>query len=239
MSIPLDSRFPETNWTVVLNACRSDSSIAAPALERLCNHYRKPIHAFILARCSQDVSEAEDYCQAFFVHLIENPIGSGIQPAQGRFRALLLAWVKNFMANVHRKALAGKRGGAFTHVQFDENENQIGDGEGDSADLIYDREWALTLMGNVWQSMEEEYRKSGELDRLEALRGHMMGDTDLTYGELATRLQLTEAGVKSAAFRMRRSFRELFRENVAQIVENPSEVDQEMTYLLQVFAAHQ
>ena len=77
----------------------------------------------------------------------------------------------------------------------------------------------------------------GEVDRFEAFRPAIMNPgSPFPYDEVATRLKMTPSGAKSAAFRLKSRFRELFRATVAQLVDSPNEVDDEIEYLIQAMS---
>ena len=57
------------------------------------------------------------------------------------------------------------------------------------------------------------------------------------YAELARHLAVSEGAIKVAVHRMRRSFRRLLREEIADTVARPEEVDEEIRHLFAVLAA--
>ena len=57
----------------------------------------------------------------------------------------------------------------------------------------------------------------------------------IPYAEAASALGMNDGAVKVAVHRLRRRFRELFREEVAQTVAGPEEIDEEIRHLLTIF----
>jgi RNA polymerase sigma-70 factor (ECF subfamily) len=239
MAEHLKTQFLTTQWTQILGSGGSETDRPTEALVRLCESYRYPIYAFIRKRCG-NVEEARDLTQGFFAFLIEKKIYRSATPERGRFRTFLLAAVKNYLSNTARDANREKRGGDKTHLQIDAEAAEAqftSELTNVTPDTLFDREWANAVFDRVWELLQSEYEHLQQRDRFEALRSSWMASEDsLPYAELAEQLGISVAGVKSAVFRMRRRFRELFRATVAQLVENPNAVDEEIRYLTEVMA---
>ena len=66
----------------------------------------------------------------------------------------------------------------------------------------------------------------------EALKPHLVGDPDAhRYAEVAEKLGMTEAAVKMAMSRLRKRYREVLREEIAQTVAGEEEIDDEIREL--------
>ena len=236
----LKTQFLTTQWTVILGTDGDYSEEPAEALIRLCENYRYPVYSFIRKQCG-DAEEARDLTQGFFAFLIEKKIYRQATPERGRFRTFILSAVKNYLANERRNANRQKRGGSHQHLSIDAELAEAQYASEPSSltpDLIYDRKWANAIFDRVWQLLEKEYEQMHQRDRFEALRSSWMTPEDsLPYAELGSALGLSEGGVKTAVFRLRNRFRKLFRATVAQLVENPNSVDDEIRYLMQVMGS--
>lgn len=241
MAEHLETRFLTTPWTLIVGADESASDRATQALVKLCENYRYPVFAFIRAR-QHNVDDAKDLTQGFFEFLLEKKVYRHASRERGKFRSFLLATLKNYMANEFRFASRQKRGGHQVHLSIDDMDSDSGAAHEiaseASPESLYDREWARTVFDEVWAKLEAEFEMAGMSDRFKALRSSlMMSEGAVPYVALAEQLNLSEAGVKTAAFRMRRRFRELFRETVAKLVENPNQIDEEIAYLISVMAS--
>jgi len=230
--------FVTTHWSVVLKAGHSDTTRARAALEQLCRNYWQPLYAYV-RRSGHSREEAEDLTQEFFARLLAQNTVARADPARGRFRSFLLAALKHFLANEWEKAHAQKRGGGakLLPLEFDTAETRCAQpaAPGDAPDRAFDRQWALALLEVVLARLREEYANSGRdglfLTLKETLSG---GRAAIAYRELGARLGLSEGAVRVAAHRLRRRYRELLREEIANTVVGPEEVEQE---LRELFAA--
>jgi RNA polymerase sigma-70 factor (ECF subfamily) len=232
------AEFRTTRWSLVLSAGHDSAPGAQAALEQLCRTYWYPLYAF-LRRSGHPEADAEDLIQSFFVRLIERDWLATADPAKGRFRSFLLICLKRFVGGEARKAEAQKRGGRSVTVSLDDADaarryatEMV---EGLAPDDVYDRRWALTLLEQAWDRLREECQATGRLPLFEHLRAAQDGGSEApSYEALAVLLNLTEAALKSALFRLRARYREVLRQEVAQTVSNPGEVDDEIRHLLQV-----
>lgn len=233
--------FATTQWNTVLTAGRESSPDAQAALEQLCRTYWYPLYAF-LRRSGQNETDAEDLIQAFFARLLEQDWLATADPAKGRFRSFLLICLKRFVGGETRKAEAQKRGGRDVILSLDDADAAqryaAEMAEGLAPDEVYDRRWALTLLEQAWGRLREECRATGKLPLFEHLRAAQDGGTEApSYAALAASLNLTESALKSSLFRLRARYREILRQEVAQTVSHPSEVDDEIRHLLGVLSA--
>ena len=106
-----------------------------------------------------------------------------------------------------------------------------------SPDKLFERQWALALLGQVLARLEEEFREAGKDRLFQQLRVFLVaGRGEATYTQVATELGLTREAVKKAVQRMRHRYYALFREAIAQTVADPAEVADEMRYLCAVMA---
>jgi len=227
-------QFLTTQWTRILSTHHTASNTPDDAIVTLCENYRAPVYAFILKR-NGNPSEADDLTQSFFASLIEKKTYRQADRQRGRFRTFLLTSVKNFLHQNHRNQQRQKRGGAVKHLSLN-TENDPVEIEGDSpTDEFFDKNWAISIFDRVWRLLEEEYQQTNQLSRFETLRNTLtLADDSVPYADLAKQLKLSINGVKSATFRLRSRFRELFRATVAQLIDNPSNVDDEIRYLMEV-----
>ncbi|MFA6289103.1 MAG: sigma factor [Opitutaceae bacterium] len=235
-------RFAATRWTVVLKAREKHSPEVGEALETLCRSYWPPLYAFA-RRQGRSPHDAQDLTQAFFARLLEDDADALrlVAPEKGRFRSFLLVAFKRFMANEWEKACAQKRGGGHQHVTFDSALAESGyhDGLRDeaSAEKLYERRWALTLLDRTMARLREEYVAAGKAENFEVLKSRLTAPRDGDgYAAVAGLLGINEGAARVAAHRLRRRFREVFREEIAHTVADAAEIDDEVRHLLGVLS---
>jgi RNA polymerase sigma factor (sigma-70 family) len=230
--------FPTTLWTVVLQAAQREPDRASAALARLCQVYWYPLYSFVRRR-GYAPHDAEDLTQAFFARLLEKRALGHVDPSLGRFRAFLLASLKNFLANDRDREQARKRGGGRTIVSLDEESAESRYQREPSHDLTpelhFERQWAMTLLDQVLNDLREEYRVDGKGELFDELKAVIVGEPP-SYAVLATRLRRSEGAVKVAIHRLRHRYRELMRDRIAATV-GEGEVEDELRHLLTVLSA--
>jgi RNA polymerase sigma-70 factor (ECF subfamily) len=233
--------FATTHWSVVLAAAHEETPEAAAALERLCSTYWYPLYAFI-RRQGYDVADAQDLTQGFFAHILSRGFLKRASPAKGKFRSFVLGALKYFLADEWAKLQAQKRGGGrapvFLDAQTAEARYRLEPVDLMDAERLFERRWATALLDRVLERLEEEFSKAGRKPVFDQLRGFLLDDKgSATYAEIAAAAQMTEGAVKVAVHRLRQRYRELFREEVAHTVEEPSEVNDEVRHLFAVLTA--
>jgi RNA polymerase sigma factor (sigma-70 family) len=229
-----NARFDSTRWTVVLEAAQSRAEGGPAALARLCERYWPPLYSFALHR-GNGPEDAEDLVQGFFQHLIESRALGTINRAKGRFRSFLLASFQNFMTMERRRADAEKRGGRAELIRMDgqDAESRIAFEPEDrlTPETVYDARWALELLVRATRQLEEEQNALGKGQIFRTLRP-FLGDegarASLSYEEAAQALNVGLPALKTLIHRLRRRHTQLLREEVAQTVLNPNEVDAEV-----------
>lgn len=232
--------FATTHWTVVRAAGVTDSPAAAGALEELCHTYWYPLYAYV-RRQGRAHADAEDLTQAFFTKLLAKNYLAGLSQDHGRFRAFLLAALKNFLANEWDHAQRQKRGGGAAPLSLDyqaaDTRYRIDPPDRLSPDKLYDRAWATTLLERVIDRLRAENTGAGRSSQFEQLKFFLMvGTSDIPYAETAAALLLSEGAVRVAVHRLRRRYRELLRLEIAQTLSDPGQVDEEMRTLMGAFA---
>lgn len=232
---PGNDFFGTTHWSVVLAAQGGDSVPAGKALAALCETYWYPLYAFVRRR-GHGPHDAQDLTQAFFEKLLEKNYLADVVRERGKFRSFLLASLKNFLANEWDRSRAAKRGGGKTPISLDdvdaEARYRLEPADTMTADRIFERRWALTLLDEVLKKLRDEMAEAGKSEIYEELKGCLTaGERSAGYAESGKRLGMTEGAVRVAAHRLRVRYRELLREEIAQTVAVPGEVDDEIRCL--------
>jgi RNA polymerase sigma-70 factor (ECF subfamily) len=232
--------FATTHWSVVLAAGSQATVSSQEALAELCQTYWYPLYAFV-RRKGHSPHDAQDLTQAFFARLLEKNYVAQAERERGRFRTFLLAALTHFLADEWDKQRRLKRGGGREFVSFDavtaEERYRLEPVEQLDAAKLYERRWVTTLFDQVLARLEQEFRDAGKGALFDGLKSSLLSEPDRTsYVQLGTRLGLTVDAVKQAVHRMRRRFRELFREEIAQTVDGPGEVEEELKHLFAVLS---
>ena len=227
--------FTTTHWSVVLEA-RGESPAAEAALEKLCRTYWWPLYGFV-RRQGYKPEEAQDLTQAFFARLLERRDFETVRRERGRLRSYLLASIKNFLSKARDREMTVKRGGGQPLISLDDllARERVDQEPGHklSADRIYERRWALTLLEQVFVRLRAEYEAAGKLplfNRLKELLARESGQP--SQAEVAAEMQMTENAVKQALHRLRHRYRQLLHEEIAHTVAVPEDVEDELRHFI-------
>jgi RNA polymerase sigma factor (sigma-70 family) len=232
--------FGTTHWSVVLEA-QGESPAAQEALEKICRTYWRPIYGFV-RRQGAGAQDAEDLTQGFFALLLERKGLNNVRKEKGRLRSYLLAAVKHFLADESRHAMALKRGKGQRLIPFDDvREGQWIEAERCdrlTADQMYERRWAFTLLEQVMMLLREEYRSAGNLRFFDQMKKMLMDEPGRpSQACVAREFDMTENAVKQAFYRFRQRYQTLLREEIAHTVALPGDVEDELRHLISVVRA--
>jgi RNA polymerase sigma-70 factor (ECF subfamily) len=227
-------RFATTRWSVVLAAGKRGRPESRHALAELCEAYWYPLYAEARRR-GRSAEDASDLVQGFFARLLEKNDLAAADPTRGRFRSFLLAAFGHFLANEWDRQHARKRGGGRKAVPLD-----VAEGESryrreaahdETPERIYDRRWALSLIDRALARLRDECARAGKAALFETLEPALSGNRAASYAELAESLGMTEGAVKTAVHRLRTRCGAIVREEVAETVSRPEEIDEELGHL--------
>jgi DNA-directed RNA polymerase specialized sigma24 family protein len=232
--------FLTTHWSVVLSARRKDSPQSAAALETLCRTYWYPLYAFV-RRQGHSPPDSQDLTQGFFARLLEKDYLKAAAQEKGRFRTFLIVALKRFLANEWDHARAQKRGGGQVVLSLDtelaEQRYQVEPVEGSTAEKVFERRWALTLLDRTMARLRDEFSAGGKREDFDRLKMCLTADRgEISYAEMAKSLAMTEGAARVAVHRLRKRFRDIFREEIAHTVAGPEEIEDEVRYLMGVLA---
>jgi RNA polymerase sigma-70 factor (ECF subfamily) len=231
--------FVTTRWTVILQAGRRHTPQSDEALQELCRTYWYPLYAYV-RRQGHSREDAEDLTQAFFARLLEKNWLEQLASDKGRFRGFLHAAMKHFLANEWDKAHAQKRDGAVPHLSLDwqsaDSTYQLTPAADLSAEKVFDRAWSITLLERVLGRLQAESIAEGKEAQFKQLKSFLaLGQSAIAYPELSAQLGLSEGAARVAVHRLRKRYRELLREEVAQTLADPTQVEEEMRSLFLAF----
>ena len=234
----MQTRFATTSWTQVLAAREAPSTESRAALDGLCRTYWYPLYAFV-RRQGHDAEEARDLTQAYFAELLDKGYLEDYDPARGRFRVFLKTSIRHFLSKERDKARTWKRGGHTDVFSLDihgvEGRYRHEPVDRLTPEEIFERRWTLTILERVLDQLRREQGEAEAGQRFALLEGFLTGGNGgRSLRDVAAELQTSEGAVKTALYRLRQRFGRLLREEIAETVANPDEVDDEVKHLLHV-----
>ncbi len=211
-------------------------------MEALCQQYWRPVYAFIRHH-GYSSDRAQDLTQAFFAVLLEKNYLRDAKQERGPFRSFLrLRPTKHFLSNQKAREQALKRGGGQAHIPIDPAEAEswytpevVFEG-GETPEHLFERRWALSLLEQVMAKLRAEFEKPGKAGQFELLSPFLNGDAGVGYETAAAQAGLSAGSLRTAVHRMRRRYRTLLREEIAETVAEPEEIDEEIRFLLKVLS---
>ncbi len=234
-----DAAFPATRWTWIQQAGEGDAE-ARSALAKLCEVYWYPVYAYV-RRVGRSPEDAEDLTQGFFSKLLEKEAFHHAKASKGRFRNFLLSALKHHLTDEHRKASAQKRGGGSAPVSIDqeraERRFQSEPRTAMTPEDAFERQWAETLLRQVFALLQENYASRGKASLYEALEPYVSwGEASVPQQEVADRLGMKVSTLRSEIFQLRRQYGHLLHQTIASTVDSPQAVDDELRHLRKIFA---
>ena len=229
--------FTTTHWSVVLEA-QGQSPASQEALENLCRTYWRPVYSFV-RRQGIRTQEAEDLTQGFFSLLLERRDFDAVRKEKGRLRSYLLTSVKHFLASEQRRAMTAKRGKGQRLIPLEELRAtariEMEPADPLSADRVYERRWALTLMEQVLRRLKDEYCTAGNVALFDSLKQMLPDEPGAqSRSEIALQLGMTDNALRQAFHRFRHRYQLLLREEISHTVAIASDVEDELRHLITV-----
>jgi RNA polymerase sigma factor (sigma-70 family) len=232
--------FTTTHWSVVLEA-QGESPAAQEALEKLCRVYWRPLYGFV-RRQGVSPEDAQDLTQGFFALLLERRDLRSVRKEKGRLRSYLLTALKHFLADERRRAMAIKRGKGEGLIPLEQLHAEEWRGmeptDQLTAERIYERRWASTVLERVLNRLEDNYRTRGNAALFDCLN-QLLGDEPgaPSHADIAAQLGMTENAVSQAFHRFRQSYQSLLREEIAHTVATPGDIESELRHLIAMIRA--
>lgn len=234
-SIRRRASFNTTQWSVVIDAGRTDPDVARDALAELCRAYWYPLYAY-LRRRGHPGDEAEDLVQGFFARLLEKGVVAKADRERGRFRTFLLTALTNFAANEFGRQRRLKRGGDQPLIELDaataEAQYALEPTDTETPQDLFERRWVLTVFERALADLRRRSEAAGRAEFFAAIRDSLLGqDIDVRYQDLASALGLSEGALRVAVHRLRKSLKRRIEEEIAQTVADPGDVESELQFL--------
>jgi RNA polymerase sigma factor (sigma-70 family) len=238
--------FATTRWSLVLAGSQFEAGErqAREALAELCRTYWRPIFSFVCWR-GHSAEDAQDLTQDFFVMILESNWLQHANENRGRFRSFLLKSLQNFLSHAADRKRAHKRGGDLKFISWDDwmaeaPSGTISDEAVDSMppERLFDLRWATTVVEQALRRLREECEAKKRLRLFDILSKYLSSDrNEISYSQLATSLGVKETMVKKQLYNLRRRYRWLLRDEVAQTVEKAEDVEDEIRHLCAALAA--
>jgi RNA polymerase sigma-70 factor (ECF subfamily) len=237
-TLPRSSQFPTTRWTLVVAAGNPHRKEYRSALVSLCENYWYPLYAY-LRRRGYSAEQAQDLTQEFFIRLLQGRYLDRADPEKGRFRSFILTSLKFFVSDERDRQGAHKRGGGtVVPLEFSSGEEryQREPAHDETPERIFERRWALSVLDRVVEKLRDEFVQHGRPEHFERLKVFLLEQSDAPYAALAREMNTSEGALKVAIHRLRKRYRELFRQEIADTVADPAEVESELRFLAAVLS---
>lgn len=226
--------FPNTRWSEVLAARQRTSPESAAALETMCRAYWYPLYTYV-RHCGHSPADAQDLTQEFFCRLLEKRWLDSVDRERGKLRTFLIVALKKFMSKEWRRESAQRRGGGHAHVQFDTafaESRYAADSHLLAPDEAFDQQWALTLLDLTVSRLRAEFAAAGKPGDFEALKSCLLAPRGaIGYPAVAKQLSVNEGAARVAVHRLRKRFREIYREEISHTLVDGADLDAELRHL--------
>lgn len=231
------SEFATTHWSTILTA-RGDSAAAAAALERLCRTYHYPLYVYARRKGLRH-HDAQDLTQEFFSRLLQGNLIQKADPGMGRFRNYVLCAFERLRVSEWRASTREKRGGGSLPLSLDEPQYerrfQLVAGTVVDPDSEFDRHVAEETLAAVMAVLAQDRPLV-----FQKLKGFLISEGQAEqYAKIGAELGMSRQAVSMAVCRLRKRYRELFREAVAKTVSHPEEIDDEVRVMFEAVIALQ
>jgi len=197
---------------------------------------------FSLSFGDRGVRPKRQRTQGFFAQLLERRSLDAVRKEKGRLRSYLLGALKYFLADEQRRAMAIKRGSGLRPIPLEElraaERIDMEPSDPMTAETIYERRWALTLLERVLSRLKDEYLAADNAALFDSLKELLPDEPGSTsQAEIAARLDMTENAVRQAFYRFRQRYQSILREEIAHTVATPADIEDELRHLIAVIEA--
>ncbi len=229
--------FPLTQWSLIAGVQDSDTATRHRALESLCERYWKPVYHYIQGAWRKSPEDTKDLTQAFFLRVLEGDALQRYRPERGSFRTYLKVLLRGFAADQHDAMMALKRGGGVRLLPLESSpvpaEEFLADPSADDPERVFDRAWKKEILERAVQRTRQWFDSAGRGAQFKAFEEYDLKETDPrpTYGEVASRLGVSESDVRNHLFSVRERLRAEIRAELSQTVSDLGQLDEEWSAL--------
>jgi RNA polymerase sigma factor (sigma-70 family) len=227
-----DGAFPSTHWSVLRPGGTPDARRAG--LESLAGLYWRPVYAHLRLKWGLAREEAEDATQDFFVWVLDAPMIERAEPGRGRFRNFVRAHLDNFVRNRRRSEGREKRGGGrVLSLDFGPDPDALlASSRERPPDEALDRQWERAVLDEAVGRLRRKLAAEGREAAFEAFRRYDLAGPDRpSYADLARELGVPPHDIDNWLSQARRQLYGFVREVVAESVDGPEGLSQEMDEL--------
>lgn len=102
-----------------------------------------------------------------------------------------------------------------------------------TAEQLYERRWAESLLDHIVERLHDEYVRDGKQQQFDVLKFSITAGEAVSHKDAAAKLAVSENAVAVAIHRLRKRYRHLLRAEIAETVDGPDEVDDEIRRLME------
>jgi RNA polymerase sigma factor (sigma-70 family) len=227
--------FPDTQWSVILNAAEKDSESASEGIRKLYQAYAGPLYVFARRR-GQSPDDAMDLTQGFFMELLQKNLVRSASAEKGRFRSFLLTAFKRFYSDQKDRAQAMKRGGRAEIISVEEmmvHEKQLAEvRELQTPESAYDVKWARTVVNNAFRRLRFAYEAAGNQEPLLYIQDYIQFGRKPNYAQISRRSGKSESAVRLGFRNLEKRLKKAMLEELSYTVADEEEIREELRYLL-------
>ena len=225
--------FLTTRWTLVESlAC--EQSTRSRALDELTRVYWPPVYGW-LRRTGSDPDRAADLTQSFFLEVVlRRGLFDRAEISGGRLRTLILAALKRYRIDQHRRESARPDGGALSVGMLIEEETLLRQNAESDPERAFDRRWAVSVLEEALRRCERHFADGDRDCHWVAFVGHVLRPAvtqteSASYRDLAQELDFAKPrDVASAVQVVRRRVKHLLVEVVAETTTDSEDAGEEL-----------
>ena len=245
MPDPSSGLFPDTRWSLLHRVRAGSEAEVWAALETLCRTYWHPLYC-VARQKRLAVHDAQDAVQGFFASILRRETFTTADETKGKLRHLLLRAFDNYCAKQWVRDHRQKRGGAAEHLEFTEwidshaaEKKFLSSGsETFSMEVLYNRQWAHTVLEHSLAALRADYVQRGWQARYDLLVGPLLQqENESTLEQMATRAGMTAGALRVNLHRMRGHYRDKIERELATTLDSndPALIREEMAELFKAF----
>ncbi|MBI4244777.1 MAG: sigma-70 family RNA polymerase sigma factor [Planctomycetes bacterium] len=229
-------RFPETIWSVILQAKERDSKEYSERLNQLIRTYWQPVYRYIRILWCKSNEDAKDLTQEYFMTFLEKDYLQSVSKEKGLFRSYIKVTLKNFLMKSKRNSARQKRGGDAMVISIDNSHINPSDSRKsqDPADL-FDIEWVRTVFRKSVESLKKVLKSEGKGIYLRVFETYYISaGGHRSYSDIANELGIKESDVRNYLSNCRIRLRQIMKKIISGYAIDKSHVEEELKYLLSV-----